>query len=328
MGSSGLILQALAAEAAAFAGLFYLDDGLAQLVTYMTLHALACGLLTPVLLRLLPARYRGSPRRAAAFLFTIQFAIPFIGSLGVALGVLLALYLPRSTRELPWQEIDIPELPYRPIDTELQMFYSEGGLQQVLRDAADPEKRLKALIATRQMDSREAIVILRQALRDKTDDVRLLAYSMLEQKEKTLSHQIIRLQDALRTASDEQGLILQRRLAQLWWEMAYLGLAQGGLQRHYLENARATLLRLVDRRPRHGDYHLLGRVHLQLGQLDDARAAFEQAQALNAPPAKIQPYLAEVAFLQRDFANVRHHLSACPSTERDAGIESLKQAWL
>lgn len=328
MGGNWLIVQAVALEIAAVVGLTSPLPGEAQLLAYLAGHALACALLSVVLLRLLPKRYRDSPRRAALFLFSLQFGIPFIGSIGVALGVLLALYLPRSEREVPWQEIAIPELPYRPIDMSLQMVYSQGGLRQILREAGDPDKRLKALLATRQMQDREAVEILREALKDKVDDVRLLAYSMLEQKEKTLTHRANRLQQALTEASEEQTMRLQRRLAQIWWEMGYLGLAQGGLRIHYLKNAENMLQRLVTRRPQHNDWRLLGRVELELGNLDTARGAFTAALENGAPEDLIRPYLAEVAFRERNFDQVRTELAACSPNTHNPGIRSLVEAWL
>ncbi|WP_148864490.1 HEAT repeat domain-containing protein [Marinobacter fonticola] len=328
MGSNWLIAQAVVLEIAGIVGLASPLPSEAQLLAYLAGHAIACALLAVVLLRLLPKRYQGSPRRAALFLFSLQFAIPLIGSIGVALGVLLALYLPRSEREVPWQEIAIPELPYKPIDMSLQMVYSQGGLRQILREASDPEKRLKALLSTRQMQDRDAVQILREALRDKVDDVRLLAYSMLEQKEKALTHRANRLQQALTSATDEQTPRLQRRLAQAWWEMGYLGLAQGGLRIHYLKSAQAMLQRLIQRRPQHNDWRLLGRVELELGNLETAREAFHTALDKGAPDDLIRPYLAEVAFHTRDLDQVRAELAACSPNSQNSGIRSLVQAWL
>ena len=190
MANSWFALLALALETGGVTGLLSPTAGNLELAAYLIAHAMACALLTLILLPLMPSRYRGQPITTGVFLFTLQFAIPFIGSVGLVLGMLLALYLPRSSRDIPWQEVDIPELPFQPIDMDLQVVYSQGGLRQVLREAISTDKRLKALMATRQMNDRDAIEILREALKDPSDDVRLLAYSMLEQKEKTLAQQI------------------------------------------------------------------------------------------------------------------------------------------
>ncbi|TGN39244.1 HEAT repeat domain-containing protein [Marinobacter confluentis] len=323
-----LVTLALILETSGMVGLLSPEAGDLHLAAYLFAHAIACAILAIVLLPLLPARYRGQPVRAGVFLFTLQFAIPFIGSVGLLLGILLALYLPRSQREIPWQEVDIPELPFQPIDMNLQVIYSQGGLRQVLREASSTDKRLRAMMATRQMNDRDAIDILREALKDPADDVRLLAYSMLEQKEKTLTHRAGLLQQSLQKAGDMESVLLQRRLAQVWWEMAYLGLAQGSLREYYLTSARKLLLRLVNRRSQHNDWRLLGRVELALGNVDQAEEAFNAALDGGSAPEMIMPYLGEVAFLQRDFVKVRERLSACPPERYHPANRPIIEAWL
>lgn len=328
MMSNFLIALAVVLETGGVIGLLSPDAGDVHLIAYLLAHAIACAILSLVLMPLLPGRYRGQPVRTGIFLFTLQFAIPFIGSVGLLLGILLALYLPRSQREIPWQEVDIPELPFQPIDMNLQVIYSQGGLRQVLREASGADKRLRAMMATRQMNDRDAIDILREALKDPADDVRLLAYSMLEQKEKTLSHRAGVLQQSLQEADDMESVLLQRRLAQVWWEMAYLGLAQGSLREYYLTSARKLLLRLVNRRSQHNDWRLLGRVELALGNVDKAEEAFNAALKGGSSPELILPYLGEVAFLRRDFARVSEHLAACPPERYHPANRPIIEAWL
>lgn len=328
MGTNWFLPLALIFEAG---GVFALTSDLSQverLSGYLAGHALACLALTFVLLPLLPARYRGAPLRAGSFLFTLQFAVPFLGSLGVFTGVLLALYLPRSSREIPWQEIALPELPYQPVDMDRQIIYSEGGLRQVLRDAATPDKRLEALLATRQMSGPEAVEILREALRDPVDDVRLLAYSMLEQKEKRLVTEAGRLQTALQGKRESDWETLSRRLAQIWWEIAYLGLAQGSLRLHYLHSARGVLQAMVVEHSRHNDWRLLGRVELALGDTALAEQAFEAALTEGASAHVVYPYMAEVAFLRRDFDKVRYYLARCAHGTSHGALRPLLEAWL
>ena len=328
MANSWFALLALALETGGVTGLLSPTAGNLELAAYLIAHAMACALLTLILLPLMPSRYRGQPITTGVFLFTLQFAIPFIGSVGLVLGMLLALYLPRSSRDIPWQEVDIPELPFQPIDMDLQVVYSQGGLRQVLREAISTDKRLKALMATRQMNDRDAIEILREALKDPSDDVRLLAYSMLEQKEKTLAQRAGTLQQSLQNADDLTSVSLQRRLAQVWWEMAYLGLAQGGLRHYYLDSAGKLLRRLVARRSQHNDWRLLGRVELALGNIDNAEEAFRSALAGGSSPELIMPYLGEVAYLRRDFAQVRQHLSACPLERFHPPNRPVIESWL
>lgn len=328
MSGTWLTLLALALETGGIAGLISGLPPSMALASYLSAHALACGLLTLVLLPLLPSRYRGRTLLTTLFLFTLQFAIPFVGSLGVFAGVLLALYLPRTIRDIPWQEVGIPELPFQPVDMDQQIIYSEGGLRQVLHEAGSIDKRLKALLATRQMTDRDAVELLREALKDPADDVRLLAYSMLEQKEKALASQARRLQLALEDPESKNPSRLKRRLAQVWWEMSYLGLAQGSLRSYYLESARKLLLELTAALAMHNDWRLLGRVELTLGNTIAAKSAFENALARGAPQELILPYQAEVAFLERDFQKVRFCLASLAHYRPHQNVRTVIEGWL
>jgi tetratricopeptide (TPR) repeat protein len=328
MTNTWLTLLALGLEAGGIAGLISDLPPSMTLASYLFAHAVACGLLTLVLLPLLPSRYRGAPLLTALFLFTLQFAIPFLGSLGVFTGVLLALYLPRTVRDIPWQEVGIPELPFQPVDMDQQIIYSEGGLRQVLNEAGSTDKRLKALMTTRQMADRDAVELLREALKDPADDVRLLAYSMLEQKEKALASQARRLQVALEDPDSENPSRLTRRLAQVWWEMAYLGLAQGGLRSYYLDSARRLLMGLTDSVAMYSDWLLLGRVELALGNIIAARRAFDHALDRGAPHELILPYQAEVAFLERDFQKVRFCLASLTGYRPSQNVRAVIEGWL
>lgn len=323
-----LISLALSLEAGGIASLFVGWPPSVAFVTYFAIHALACLLFTLVSLPLLPAGYRNKSLSAGLFLFTLQFAIPVIGSIGVFAGILLPLYLPRSTHIVPWQETSIPDLPYSPVDMSQQMIFSEGGLREVLREARAPDKRLKALLASRQLSDREAVSILREALKDPSDDVRLLAYSMLEQQEKQLTSQAQGLQKLLEQHDRPDRYLLMRRLAHTWWEMAYLGLAQGGLRQYYLENARDLLADLAEAMSRHNDWRLLGRVELELNHANAASHAFEAALANGAPPELIYPYQAEMAFLERDFRKVRFHLANCSRFHPAPAVKDLMEGWL
>jgi len=319
----------LVSELSGVGYVFSAGEKLQALVLYAIAHGMASAAFTVVLMALLPERYRDYPVRAALFLFSLQFAIPFVGSVGVFLGVMLALYLPRTVRNPAWEAVQIPELPYTPVDMDSQTVYTEGGLRQVLREAGDTGKRVRALLATRQMPGREGVEILREALKDSADDVRLLAYSLLEQREKHLVSEAGSIQKELESNPNEtRESALRRRLAQLWWENAYLGLAQGSLRQYYLHNARDLLVRLVGQLDQHMDWQLLGRVELALGNTETAGEAFEIAMENGARKEQVYPYLAEVAYLQRDYEKVRYCLARCAHGPANPAMQPLLEAWL
>jgi len=74
--------------------------------------------------------------------------------------------------------VPTPDLPFKPLQFDSQLAFSRGGLFEVLERSSDPEKRLTAVMATTRMPSQLAIPLLKIAMRDAVDDVRLLAYSI------------------------------------------------------------------------------------------------------------------------------------------------------
>ena len=156
-------------------------------VLYVIAHGMASGMLCAGVWMLLPARYRQPMPWSPLFLFSLVFFIPVVGALGVACVIFPALYWPRPREQQAWQALGIPKLPFRSQPLHSPMF-RDGGLQDVLRHAPDPDLRLSALLSTRRMPGRDAIPILKLALADPSDDVRLLAYSMLDKQENDIKN--------------------------------------------------------------------------------------------------------------------------------------------
>jgi hypothetical protein len=325
-----LIVCAIAFELASWGLLLGRSPLALQAITFTIAHGGACLLLSVILHRFLPARLRGPRAPVLWFLFSLSFFIPLVGFAGLALCLLLALYWPRRPEAVrPWITTDIPPLPFHPLSQHEQPIFGDDYLIGVLRNVRDPERRLKAVMATRQLTDLLAIPVLQVALKDPVDDVRLLAYAIADAKERTLYGRIKAGTAHLSDAEGDARALLQQRLAQDYWELAYLGLAQGEVLTHVLtaamENINAALLHM----PRAPGLHLLrGRILLRTGQLDAARAALDAAEACGLPRQAIAPHLAEVAYRQRRFSDVRDHLAELPPSARaQAPLLQLYRYW-
>lgn len=289
------------------------DPTLLEGMLYVVLpHAAACALLALVLWFFLPKRYKMPLPWAPLFLFSIAFFIPLLGMVGVLLAVFPALYTQRHHEEQVWQNTGVPGLPFRPLERRNSPMFQDGGLQDVLYLATDPERRLNALLATRRMPSHESVPMLKLALRDPADDVRLLAYSMLDQKESGINQHIERLLDRLGREDEDNRAALHAGLARWYWEFAYLGLAQGSVLDHVLGQARGHVQQslAISLNP---ELQLLGgRIALEQGDLNSARTFFKQAESGGIYFEKIAPFLAEAAFKAGDYAEVPRLLARLP----------------
>ena len=275
-------------------------------------HAAACLLFSLMLPRLLPPPYRKSVILSGLPVLGVTFFIPVLGMLGWLVCLVPALRHQRPAPPLDnWSHSPAPSLPARPAGLRVMGgMFRASELAGPLQYASNPDSRTAALIATLSLEDQYSVPLLRLALKDPEDDVRLLAYALLNRKEKAIETRIRVSTEQLRNAPAGQDFLQHKALAHNYWAFAQLGDPQGSarllLCTRAQEHAQAAL-RLC---PRDGGLQwLLGRILLVLMQLDGAREAFEYARQSGIDGRHIQPFLAEIAFLRRRYADVRDHLT-------------------
>ncbi len=304
--------------------------GLPGLGWFLLLHSAAAVLMAAGGVALLPQAYRRPRWHGFLFVALAVFCVPVFGGVGLLLGVLLGLRWPRVVEHSPYARVDIPELPNQPLHVSPEPQYGQGGLVGVLLDSPDPDKRVRALMATRQMPPRAAVPILRMALRDRVDDVRLLAYSMLDRMEQRINDRIRRLRAGLQVTRAASQARVQRSLAQQYWELAYLGLSQGDVLEHVLEQAQSYADAALALEPDDSGIHFLrGRILLQRGLMDEASQSFARALEAGMAADDVLPYQAELAFLRRDYPAVRGFLARIsPWARRNPPLSEIAEYWL
>lgn len=276
---------------------------------YLGAHALSSAMLSAGIWLLLPHRYKFPLPWSPLFIFSLAFFVPGMGAIGVAASLFPALYLPRRQLEQSWNSMGVPDLPFRPQERGKALMFNDGGLQDVLRHAPDAEKRLAALFATRRMPVREAIPILKLALRDPADDVRLLAYSMLDKQESEINHRIETTLQQLSAAEGAHRTALHDALARWYWELAYLGLAQGSVLEHVLNQAREHAEQTLSAAGNPYAHVLAGRIALEQSRLDAATIHFNEAETAGVGVQTLAPFRAEIAFIEGRYEDVAQQLA-------------------
>lgn len=289
-----------------------------RLLFPLVVHLIASALLAVSLPALLPPA-SARPLVVSRVLFgAVAFFLPVLGGLGLAVALPWALHGRKPATEEPWLYVRPPDLPLKPLfmGEGAPLRFSEGALALVLKNAPDPDKRVAAVMALRRMAESRATPLLRIALRDPIDDVRLLAYALTDGIDKEINRRIQRRLLTLDTTSPEEQARLRKAVAQDYWDIAFLGLASGDVENHVLSEAAKHLERVLDLRPDGGAALLLGRIRLRQQRPTEAEAAFARARALGLPSVAVGPYRAEAAFQLRRFDDVRARLSELPSTSR------------
>jgi predicted Zn-dependent protease len=184
-------------------------------------------------------------------------------------------------------------------------------------------------MAVRTISGRSTVPVLRLALHDAADEVRLLAFTILQERERQLYAQIHELQNRMTTGSQDRKAALSASLAHAYWELAYQDLVQGELLAFALENAAKYLTEaLSSDRENSGYLLLLGRIRLRQGRGQDAAELLARAAQLGLADQIVKVHQAEAAFVERRFDDVRACLAGIPSQGRTrAMVKQLVEYW-
>ena len=118
----------------------------------------------------------------------------------------------------------------------------QNNLLETITQSQSSEIRVKTVLASRGLSDKQAIPILKQAISDTVDDVRLTAYAIIENKEKSFNQQVQILTVSLDRAAPKQSGRIHHQLASLYWHICDIGLYEGEIQKFYLEKANGHVL--------------------------------------------------------------------------------------
>ena len=292
------------------------------------LHAIACILFSFTGYFFIPDKYKTTKISAMFLSFLLLFTLPIIGIFGVVLAIPYALCKPLKNENVEIAEHQIPELPFETRSISATPTYSMGEMKTILKYANEPNKRLTTVMAARHMTDSKAIPILKLALKDLEDDVRLLAYSTLDSKETVLNEKISILQQQISIATTpNKKSNLQQQLAHAYWELSYLGLAEGAIKTYVLEKAEALTLQSLEYDKKAANLVFLGRIYLALGKYEQALVYLTKSRELGMAERHVLPYIAEVAFYMNKFDDCKRHLDALSIQPKGSMLRHIQEYW-
>lgn len=260
---------------------------------------------------IIPNQYE--PQRATGlFFFVAVFYLPVLGLMGLVLGMpLIAGWSSKRTQssDSSVRVNKIRDLPSGAVVAHGQPVNSHGLYD--LYQSRDANKRLQAVYATLKLEDRDAIPLLRTALGDATDDIRLLAYALLDRKEYRLSKRIEQAKQDLEKQENSGKKQLYRQIANDYWELAHLGLVQGEAKNYVLGMAFQYIqLSLVYSPQDSGLLFQYAQILLRLGKYQEALEEFKKAEMLGIEFICLQTYYAEIAFYTRRYYEVKQLMTA------------------
>lgn len=320
-----LFLLALVVELLSFYILLGADLSTLNWGYYMALHLVACVTFTWSSWLLLPHRYKFPIWSSSAFLFCLSFCMSLFGMLGGG-GILAALHRPNVRDPITWVECEqaSSSVPSDQCDEHHAPHYGAGALRDILMHNLDPVQRLQAVNFVYHLPVQQSIPLLQLALKDLSDDVRLFSYASLEAMEAKINVSIARLKSQFVRLPEAD---IAFNIAQQYWELCYLELAESVLCSHYLEQASWYLIRSNQIAESATSNVLLGRI--MLAQENPKKAIRYLTRAFDAGLLKEQvvPYLAEASFALGNYELTKYYMAQLPTHEHDR-LQQLKEYWL
>lgn len=332
-----LTLSSLTFETAALWLLFSQSRSVALMLEYFLLHGIASALMAVAIGMLAPRKYRRQKTLLFALLFSFHFFIPVLSIIAEALAAALYRVMPKLKKKTTFGTVQPPEFnTYR--NHEGTGFRSGQARSQLANTNAPVEQRLKALIAVQDTPVRAIGPLLRNLLADPADDVRLLAYGILDSKEKHITRQIVENRQLLEAGpgasrgeppGPAERFHLFKRIAELYWELIYQNLVQGDMQLFSAEQAQQHALQALDINPGDGGlWFIIARLKLARGDVAGARHALEQSRLNHFAYERLLPYYAELAFLERRFDTLHALLAELENSGGGPALENVKRYWL
>jgi len=243
---------------------------------------------------LLPRPYRMEPVRTMLLLYGFFLFFPLIGLIGLVISFSLpAYFLRKGEADKTHVVIDFPIVPN----------CVSSGVEEVNGDDfVGIQKCQLMMLASQRVESKESISLIRKELCNPVDEIRLLAYSLLDRKAKHLNDRIALGLKNIDVVVPKNKYFLYERLAYDHWELVYLGLVQGSVVVRMMHAARQHVVLALASQACNQDraslHLLLARIALRM---DDSRVAMEclrQAEKEGMPKVKLQIYWKEAYFLK------------------------------
>lgn len=243
--------------------------------------------------------------------FLLVFFIPILGIIG---SFLMMRWLYLSQKRVHKNLIHDVALSFP--SRQMRNKYGIGGLRISLQSPTfSLANRVSALKTLSTMAPDKINNIVRTILPDTVDELRLLAFYVLNKQERKIIPEINKALILLqREQSPEEKAKLEHWLAFEYWELVYRHLIEPSLINFMLQRAlhyANSALKYFTNDP--SLWFLLGRIHYREREFDEAIEAFAKAVAYGAAKNRIVPYLAEVYFYQRNFPAIKSLISSQPA---------------
>ncbi len=300
----------------------------APLLRFWGLQAVAALSSAVCFFHCMPLRMRHPAWKPLLFNTSFILFLPVGGQLVLGGTLLMRALLPRGGRRLDVATIEMPSFEPKLLD-RVRPGAASRARNQVSHPVVQVQERMAAMMAIRTLPLHVTGELLRSLLGDSQDEVRLLAYGIMDREEKRIMQRITEAQARLGHRSGTRWAAVDHaRLAELYWELVYHGLVQGDMRRYTRDQAVSHAREALELRPGLAGIHfLLGRVALADGHPDQAREHFQAARQHGMREARLAPWVSEALFQEGRFSEIVPWMRQVGEMGGSSQLASVSRYW-
>jgi len=189
--------------------------------------------------------------------------------------------------------------------TKVERIFGEGSMYELLEsDYVSTSWKIKALVSMSDNLSQKNIAIIKQALSNSNDEVRLFSFSIIDKIEREINNKIhLNLERFKAEENPKKKATFAKELALLYWEIIYYGLSEDSLKDFLLQQVK-RYIQIAQEYYRY-DIKLnamLGRVYMLSQEYENAAKEFSYIYKMGTEESVfVAPYLAEINFNMGNF---------------------------
>lgn len=308
---------------------FWLPVGTTDpLIVFFAWQTLAALMMTLFLLGVLPHHYHKPLSSVVIHIFVICLFLPVVGHIIFLSVIAVNLVFPAASKLADSVLVDNPKFATYLVS---RVNHSGGAYlrARLTNRLGSTEDRMAAMVAVQSLPSHITDGMLRQLLADPNEEIRLLAYGIVDGAEKAIMKRIFLAQEELAdSVTLAEKFNANSRLAELYWELIYQHLVEGEIHiytleqvMHYAHNA------LKYHNKNAAMWYLLGRCALLEKKPEEAQSFLRNAQLYRFPNDRLLPWLAEALFLQREYGSIAKMLAPLGSNTASPLLQPSIRYW-
>lgn len=296
-----------------------------SLFEFYGLHILISALVAYIASALLLKRFENQRLELFVLVLLFNLAIPVLGYFFTIWVVYFLINVTYSEVVHGASMINLEE--FESGFVEVKRVFGEGSMTDLLENEyASTSQKIKALVAMSDKVSKENVAIIKTALSNSDDEIRLFSFAIIDKMEREINATIHNVLIKYQENDDRE---LAKQLAFLYWELVYFELSDEVLQNYLIGESLKYINAALSKEPNDTALRVLrGRIHLKRKQYNNAATEFSfaiEADEFNA--SQVYPYLAQLQYESRNFVTTQAILKQAYGLQYNATLHPVIKMW-